>query len=154
MSAGTSLGAGTVRWRRLKLSAILAVVVVCLVPTESSASFKKGLLDFDFSSEAVFNDARAARADFVRLNLSWRGAALSEPANPTDPGAPEYDFSSTDAAVRDAAARDLDVLLTVTAAPNFAEGNGRPGNATPGTWKPDPEKFGKFAEAVAARYSG
>ena len=56
--------------------------------------------------------------------------------------------------MRDADARGLAVLLTVTGAPAWAEGPGRPSSADPGTWKPSPSDLADFMRAVAARYSG
>ena len=44
--------------------------------------------------------------------------------------------------------------MLITRAPAWAEGDHRPGDATAGTWKPDPAAFEGFAQAVATRYSG
>jgi hypothetical protein len=46
------------------------------------------------------------------------------------------------------------VLLMMYAAPSWAEGAGRPANAIPGSWRPDPAALGQFMGAVARRYSG
>lgn len=98
-------------------------------------------------------------AGLVRLPLSWAALSLGgyagpEPPHPADPGSSFYNFSSIDEVVRDAKARGLAVLLTVSAAPAWAEGPGRPANARPGTWKPNPSDLANFSQAVAARYSG
>ena len=96
-----------------------------------------------------------ARAGIVRLDLSWRGIAASQrPLDPTNPGSASYDFSRIDAAVRDAEARGLVVLLLINSAPAWAEAPGRPPSAEPGTWKPSPSDLADFMRAVAARYSG
>ena len=94
-------------------------------------------------------------AGLVRLAVSWQNVAGSgRPPDPTNPGSASYGFSGIDPAVRDAEARGLAVLLTVSAAPPWAEGPGRPANARPGTWKPNPSDLANFVQAVAARYSG
>ena len=62
--------------------------------------------------------------------------------------------SSIDAAVRDAAQRDLTVMFTVYRAPSFAEGPDPPGDAPAGSWRVDPQAFGDFGRALASRYSG
>ena len=95
-------------------------------------------------------------AGLVRLAISWRGVAGSgRPPDPANPGSASYDFSSgIDPVVRDAQARGLAVLLTVSAAPDWAEGPGRPANVRPGTWKPNPSDLANFSQAVAARYAG
>jgi len=94
--------------------------------------------------------------DIVRLTVSWRATVGPEPVAPTNPADPSYSFGDLDAAVIDAKARGLEVLLTVTSAPAWAEGANRPGGgvARAGTWKPKPKKLGEFAEALATRYSG
>ncbi len=52
----------------------------------------------------------------------------------------------------DAQARGLEVLLTFYFAPNYAEGENKPGNAPAGTWKPKPGAVEDFAFALASRY--
>jgi hypothetical protein len=91
----------------------------------------------------------------VRLGIEWPAIVGSQrPPDPTNPGSVSYDFSSVDPAVRDAEARGLAVLLSVNHAPAWAEGPGRPANALPGTWEPNPSDLADFVQAVAARYSG
>src|SRR4051812_33116479 len=63
-------------------------------------------------------------------------------------------MSNVDATVAAAAARGFDVLLTVSSAPDWAEGPGEPADATPGTWKPDASALGQFGQMLATRYSG
>jgi hypothetical protein len=139
---------------------LLAAVACALALAAPARSFDTGLLDPLFTSsnggerQAVFDEAKQARAGTVRLNLIWRAVAASKPADPADPADPAYNFGAIDAAVEDAAQRGLRVLLTITSAPNFAEGANRPGNVAAGTWKPKPKAFGQFARAVAKRYSG
>jgi hypothetical protein len=96
-----------------------------------------------------------AGADLVRLSVHWaRVAGPAPPANPSSPVDPSYSFADLDAAVRDVMARGLEPILTIAVAPSWAEGAGRRPTAPPGSWKPDPEAFGAFAAAVAARYTG
>ena len=89
------------------------------------------------------------------MSLGRHVVGSQRPPDPANPGSSSYDFSSIDPVVRDAEARGLAVLLTVSAsAPAWAEGPGRPANARPGTWKPNPSDLANFSQAVAARYSG
>ncbi len=110
----------------------------------------------DASTRAYwFGRAAADKAQIARVNIYWRKVVgSSPPANPTNPADPDYDFSRLDGAVRDAAARHLQVLITVFGAPTWAEGKNRPSSAPLGTWKPDPHALGQFAQALAKRYSG
>lgn len=98
---------------------------------------------------------KKARADFVRLTVSWRAiAGPNRPAMPRSSLDPSYDFSALDQAVSDARSRGLSVLLTVQSAPAWAEGENRPSSAPEGTWRPKPSDFGDFGHAIAERYSG
>ena len=96
--------------------------------------------------------ARSSGGSIVRINLFWRSVAPTRPAAPQDPADPAYRWAAYDAGVRDAQARGLNVLLTITGAPAWAEGPGRSSSAAPGTWKPDPRALGDFAAAAARRY--
>ena len=142
------------------LGAAAAVLAVLAFPGAAPAKpLKTGFADSLFSSSdagtrATWLDrARKARAKIIRIDFSWRSVApASEPADPTDPAA--YDWGAIPAAVDDANARGLKVLLTVSGAPDWAEGAGRPGDVPAGTWKPDADKFGQFGRALAAQFSG
>jgi hypothetical protein len=101
-----------------------------------------------------FDETVAAGAGVVRINVSWRSVTSGRPADAGNPGDSAYDFSGLDAAVRDAAGHEIEVLLTLYDAPGFAEGSERAADAPPGTWKPDPSEYAAFARAVATRYSG
>lgn len=95
-----------------------------------------------------------AHAGVVRLHVFWRSAAPTEPTDPLNPADPAYQWGTLDGSVTDAAERGLKVLLTITSVPDWAEGANRPGNVNPGSWKPNPNAYGEFAQAVAERYSG
>jgi hypothetical protein len=93
-----------------------------------------------------------AGADIVRIEVGWN--APSRPAQPRDPSDPAYDFTRADAAIRAASDRGLAVLASFAGAPVWAEGPGRPGNAPPGSWRPDPAAVADYGAALARRYSG
>src|SRR2546429_2529381 len=102
------------------------------------------------------DEAKGLGASIVQVDLGWLGVTenraptgdLSDPANPT------YDWSTIDAAVRDAAARGLTPMFNVVAAPPWAEGPDRPANVAAGYWRPNPNAFATFTRAAARRYSG
>jgi hypothetical protein len=105
--------------------------------------------------EVWFDRTVEAGAGVVRLPLSWEiTAGPQRPPDPTNPGSASYDFTAIDAAVRDAEARDLAVLVTISNAPAWAEAPGRPRSAVAGVWRPNPSDLARFAQAVASRYSG
>jgi hypothetical protein len=154
--------------RRLSSAAILACLaaVLCLATSAQAArNLITGTADpayrstSDTERSAAFDTTIAEGGGIVRADVVWRGhVGDSRPANPTDPADPAYDFSTIDAAVRDASARGLDVILTVYSAPDWAEGPNRdPVNqyvSPAGSWNPDPGDLAAFATALATRYSG
>jgi hypothetical protein len=109
-----------------------------------------GLSDSAFLADGAERDpwldrARSAGARVIRLGVNWADVA---------PSAGVLRWERVDAAVRAAAARSLDVLLSFAQAPAWAEGPNRPPDVAAGAWEPDPVAFGAFARAAAERYSG
>jgi hypothetical protein len=99
----------------------------------------------------------AAGAQAVRINIGWD--APNTPAKPPgfdarNPADRHYDFSSTDAAIRQASRLGLRVLAQFTGAPQWAEGPGRPANVAQGTWEPSPQALEDYGVALGLRYSG
>lgn len=145
----------------LLLLAMLFGVWLTIAPRANAArDLKVGFADYLYGSinaqeRNLWADrTAAANARIVRINVYWNSVATSKPATPRDPGDPAYSFHTIDNAVRAAEDRGLDVELTSFRAPPWAEGKRRPPNASPGTWKPNPDDYGDFAHALAVRYSG
>ena len=130
---------------------------------EANRPLRLGIFDGLFRSTDGGERARwldQAGADRSELALSivdWSAVApvdLGAGFSPTDPADPAYDWGTIDAFVRDTAVRKLEPILSVTRAPEWAEGKRRPAGVDPGTWKPDPGGLRDFAQALATRYSG
>ena len=115
------------------------VLILCAVPAKAVAA--QGLVTGFVDAESLYGSAdpsvRAtwlnrtveSGAGIVRLHVFWSVVAgATPPPDPTNPASGSYEFSATDRAVRDAEAGGLSVLLTVTGAPAWAEGPGRPGS--------------------------
>ncbi len=112
---------------------------------------KTGLLDSLFMSTDPtlrtrwLDEAAGARAEIIRINVVWDfTVGSSRPSDPTDPADPAYDFGEVDAAVKDAHARGMEVLLTPLWAPEWAEGANRPDEVVEGAWKPNPEDLARL----------
>jgi hypothetical protein len=88
-------------------------------------------------------------ASIIRLLVQWNLVATTRPATPTDPFDPSYEFSDIDEAVLAAQENDLEVILTISGTPRWANGGKNP-NVMPKTVA----DFGNFARAIASRYSG
>jgi hypothetical protein len=150
--------------RRIGSIAILAALLLAALAFPASAPAARGLLtgltgpdEYQSSNAGTralwFDRTVETGAGIVRLAVHWQDfAPLGRPADPANPGS--YDFSVLDESVRDAAARGIQVLITVNAAPKWAEGPGRSATAGEGAWRPNPAFLAEFMQAVAARYSG
>ncbi len=91
----------------------------------------------------------------VRFNANWKDVAPTEPTDGTDPADAAYNFERLDTAMRSAAARGLQTLITTNRTPVWAQAPGpQPEGTFPNTWKPDAVALGEFSEAIATRYSG
>ncbi len=109
-----------------------------------------GLSDSVFAADAAERDpwldrARSSGARLIRIGVSWADVA---------PRRQVLRWERVDAAVRAAAARSFDIVLSFAQAPAWAEGPARPSDVVDGAWRPDPAAFGAFARAAANRYSG
>jgi hypothetical protein len=152
--------------RRATAVALMACGLLAAIAFPATAAAKQSLMtgfsdpdEYQTTDSATrnlwFGRTADSGAGIVRLAIEWPTiVGATRPADPTNPADPSYDFSSVDGAVRDAKARGLKVLLTINHAPVWAEGAGRPADAAPGTWKPNPQDLADFSRAVAARYTG
>ena len=159
------MGLGSGRVGRLAIIAACVLLTALALPADAPAKhgLVTGFVDADGLYESADPVERATWLDrtvdsgagIVRLHVFWGAVAGPQPPpDPSNPASASYNFAGIDLAVRDAKARGLGVLLTVTGAPAWAEAPGRPASALPGTWKPNPSDLADFMRAVAARYSG
>jgi hypothetical protein len=105
--------------------------------------------------EKTLDEITALGADTIRVEIKWNEVAPS----PESRNRPEFDatdpsaypgFERYDALIQSLATRNLRILATITGdAPRWATAGDRGGN-----YRPDPVEYGKFASAVAKRYSG
>jgi hypothetical protein len=131
--------------------AVAAVVLLLAIPANAGGPLETAVLE---PESAFLERVRAAGATAVQMHLNWRSVAPTQrpigfdPSNPADPA---YDWSRFDAALKRVTAKGFRPLVAVLYAPAWAEGKGI---GAPGTVRPDPVEFGKFARAAALRYSG
>jgi hypothetical protein len=85
----------------------------------------------------------------MRLLVHWNTTAPSRPSSPSDPFDQAYRFDDVDEAVRSAQANDLEVMITISGTPRWAN-RGKTPNVAP-TRMSDLQNF---ARAIASRYSG
>ena len=97
-------------------------------------------------------DGRVATLDglgvqVVRFTLRWDQVAPTEPADPTNPQDPAYNWSTPSSVLDALHARGIDVVLQLDGAPSWSNG-GKPPNYVPTSTK----SFGAFATAVAREF--
>lgn len=139
----------------------LAAVALFPGPASAASSIATGIAEPTLTDprpdvrDTWFDNVQHVRAQLDRVNVNWSATTgNNRPADPTDPADPAYGWTAIDREVREAADRGLDIMFLMNTAPRWAEGNNRPDREQAGSWKPDPEAFGKFGIALATRYSG
>lgn len=153
----------------VRFTALLTIAMVLASASQAAAASglalgfnDERLVQFATDSDLAeaFPRAKQAGADWWRLELRWSRIAPTEPPNGAaapDPGWPGYNWAQTDRAIRAASSAGLSVLPYTRLAPAWAEGARRPevSRLVPsGTWRPAPAALGRFATALAKRYSG
>ena len=107
-------------------------------------------------STVAFRRAAAAGATVVRLPVVWSQVApATRPANfgADDPAEPAYRWNVLDDSIRQAARYGLQPLVFFYDAPKWAESPKTYGGVALSN-VPDPAEIGRFAKALARRYSG
>lgn len=136
------------------------VIAVCLVAAVGApAAYASDRMWVGFHDDPSYRwvSDRAARveasaqenASIMRLLVQWNEVAKTRPAQPTDPFDPAYTFDDLDEAIRNAQADDMEVMLTISGTPKWANGG-----KTPNYMPTRLSDFTAFTRAIASRYSG
>ncbi|MFN8150900.1 MAG: hypothetical protein U0R24_07215 [Solirubrobacterales bacterium] len=146
--------------RRLAVAIAAAVTLAAPAGATAARPLEIGFSDSLYGSherDLWLDRTAAVGADIIRVNMYWAVVGFNKPSDPRDPADPAYDWSEYDRQIVSAAEHGFAIELTVTNAPHWAEGPGRPPSferAPPGSWRPDARAYGDFIHAVAERYSG
>jgi hypothetical protein len=97
----------------------------------------------------MLDQATDTNATVVRTLVTWANIAPTRPRNASNPFDPVYRFNDLDELVRNAQARDLEVLITIWGTPKWANGG-----KTPNFLPRRMSDLTAFSRAVASRYSG
>ena len=137
----------------------LAVVLFALTALATPTAFGAERMWVGFHDDPSFRwapdrvnkiDAAAQQgASIMRLLVNWNLAAPQRPANASDPFDAAYRLDDVDEAVRNAQAADMEVMLTITGTPQWANGG-----KTPNNMPLQLSDLTTFARAIASRYSG
>ena len=142
------------------LTAALTLLALALVPAQAHAArgMEMALQDDSvfvwqngMSQDTALDHAADLRVKRIRVNVLWARTLVHGADSRTMPaGGPVYDFSRIDALQAAAAARGIQLQLTIAGpAPAWATRDHRAGNNAP-----DAAKFGAFARTVAQHFAG
>jgi hypothetical protein len=146
----------SVRPLRLTMLALLGLALLPAAAVKAAPKMPIGFYDdpsFRWASEntipANLLAAKQAHASLIHALADWSQIAPTRPANPLNGDDPAYNLSDLDALVRTAPRYNMQVFITISGCPKWANGgktaNHPPKNLTDLT---------QFAHMLAARYNG
>jgi hypothetical protein len=107
------------------------------------------------TSDEMVADIVVAGGKYVRIPVSWRNIAPTEPTgDPTHPGSYGAMFVGLDRAVRRLRTAGLEPILSVYVAPEWAMAPSSSDERPEWGRRPIPLKYAQFMRAVAQRYNG
>jgi len=143
-------------FRLALLAIVVAVVFFPAAAVKAAPRMPIGFYDdpsFRWASPSAIvanlKAAEAAHASIIHLLADWSAIAPTKPANPLNGDDPAYHLADLDAVVRTAPRYNLQVFITISNTPKWANG-GQTVNHPP-THLSD---FTNFAHMLAARYNG
>lgn len=141
--------------RPVRLLVVALITAAVMAPTGLSAErmwigfHDDPTLRFDANRQFELDAASANNASVLRTLVTWADVAPTRPASAVNSFDPAYRFDDLDEFVRNAQARDMEVLITLWGTPKWANGG-----KTPNFLPTNLADFQNFARAVASRYSG
>jgi hypothetical protein len=133
-----------------RLSPLLLIALLLLPATADAAVSRKKAIwgPVEIDSESQFPLYRDLGAGIYQTTLSWDQVAAMEPEDASDVDDPSYDWpDEIDTAISEGKSNGIQVALTVTGAPEWANG-GKPANYGP----TDADDFADFVAAASERY--
>ncbi len=89
-------------------------------------------------------------ATIMRLLVQWNLAAPQRPSNPADPFDPAYIFDDVDEALRTAQETDMEVMLTISGTPRWANGDKNPNIMPRRLRRTSPRSRGRYRPGTRA----
>ncbi len=136
----------------VRTAVVLASACAALVALPgSAAAFSKAVWGpVTRDGVAQFPLYKELGAKIYEDDLYWNQVAPTQPANPTNPNDPAYQWpAGVSQAIQLASQDHMQVMLQIIDAPSWANG----GHSDPAYAPTIPEQFAQFAEAAARKYS-
>ena len=127
---------------------ILALLFLLASRGTATAAVSTQKLIWGPYNAAAFNTYAELGAGLYEITINWSRIAPTKPADPTDPSDPAYQWTpAVDEAITNAQTYGIQVVLEVTGAPRWANGD------RPYRWAPkNPEDYAEFVTAAAKRW--
>jgi hypothetical protein len=134
------------------LIAVLAAVLAASV--NAATRMPVGFFDdpsFRWAQRPTVNlsSAQKAHASIIHVLADWSQIAKTKPASPLNGDDPAYDLSDLDAIVETAPRYNMQILMTISGTPKWANGG-----KTPNVPPTNLGNLTQFAHMLAARYNG
>jgi hypothetical protein len=137
----------------------LALALAAIAALAAPAAFAAERMWIGFHDDPSFRwagdrttrieSAASKGATVMRLLVQWNQTAPTRPERASNPFDPAYNLQDLDDTIRTAQEADMEVMLTISGTPRWANG-GRTPNVMPKRLS----DFTAFAQAIASRYSG
>jgi len=142
--------------RKLRIALVVAVAFMALpaATVRAAARMPVGFYDdpsFRWSTDTAANlkSAQKANADVVHVLADWSAIAPTKPSSPLNPKDPAYHLADLDQFVRSAQQYGMQVLLTISQTPKWANGG-----QTPNHPPTNLNNLTLFAQMLATHYNG
>jgi hypothetical protein len=142
--------------RPLRLASIVLVALIALPAASVNGATRMpvGFFDdpsFRWAAEPTVNllSARKASASVIHVLADWSQIAPTRPRSPLNGDDPAYDLSDLDTIVETAPRYDMQVLMTITGTPGWANGG-----KTPNVPPTNLTHLTQFSRMLATRYNG
>ncbi|MGV1048807.1 MAG: hypothetical protein ACOYD4_09835 [Solirubrobacterales bacterium] len=140
------------------LSALAAVAALSAAPALAGPRpLNTGISYVDGNDALTMQQLRATGSTLAQTPVRWAVVAPEQQPtswNPADPADPNYDWSFTDAWVKNAVAAGLTPVFQIRSAPRWADRCTPSATAYDAICKPDPAALAAFTTAAVRRYSG
>ena len=149
------VGRGLLQRRTARIGLVLGfVVLVSSSPVSAAPRMPVGFHDdatfrWKAGATTALDGVEATHASVIRTIADWRAIAPRRPEKGSDSFDPAYRFGDLDDLVRNAQKHGIQLMITIWATPQWANGGSGP-NVAPAR----PEDLRDFGRAIADRYSG